>query len=223
VESKVRRTQTLLADLVRHEHAALALAQRCSAVPAPAPLFTSLLNYRYSGGDDPSSAAGIMEGWEGFENLHGEERTNYPLTLSVDDLGEGFLLTAQTQAPIEAKRICVLMHRALESLAEALEREPQTPARSLEVLPERERRRVLYEWNDTAVAYPTDKCVHELFEEQALKTPEAVAVVFEEQELSYGELNRRGEPPGRLPRGVGGRARAAGGLFGVRGLGEVGG
>ena len=191
VESNVRRTQTLLADLVRHEHAALALAQRCSAVPAPAPLFTSLLNYRYSGADDRSSSAGMVEGWEGFENLHGEERTNYPLTLSVDDLGEGFLLTAQAQAPIEAKRICALMHRALESLAEALEREPQTPARSLEVLPEAERRRVVYEWNDTAVDYPADKCVHELFEEQALKSPEAVAVVFEEQELSYGELNRR--------------------------------
>ena len=61
----------------------------------------------------------------------------------------------------------------------------------LPMLPEAERRRVLYEWNDTAVDYPADKCVHELFEEQALKSPEAVAVVFEEQELSYGELNRR--------------------------------
>ena len=43
----------------------------------------------------------------------------------------------------------------------------------------------------TEAEYPRDKCVHELFEEQVAKTPEAVAVVFEEKELSYAELNRR--------------------------------
>jgi amino acid adenylation domain-containing protein len=54
-----------------------------------------------------------------------------------------------------------------------------------------ERHRVLYEWNATGSEYPRDKCVHELFEEQVEKSPEAVAVVFEEEELSYGELNAR--------------------------------
>ena len=55
VEASVRRTHTLLAELLRHEHASLALAQRCSAVPAPAPLFSALLNYRHSQGMRPSS------------------------------------------------------------------------------------------------------------------------------------------------------------------------
>ena len=50
VEEAVRRTHVLLGDLMRHEHASLALAQRCSAVPAPAPLFSALLNYRHSPG-----------------------------------------------------------------------------------------------------------------------------------------------------------------------------
>ena len=48
VEASVRRTHALLAELLRHEHASLALAQRCSGVPAPAPLFSALLNYRHS-------------------------------------------------------------------------------------------------------------------------------------------------------------------------------
>jgi arthrofactin-type cyclic lipopeptide synthetase C len=191
VEANVRRTQVLLADLLRHEHASLALAQRCSLVPAPAPLFTTLLNYRHSAADDPPASAGALEGWEGIENLRGEERTNYPLTLSVDDLGEGFVLTAQVQAPMAAERTCALMHRALESLADALERAPETPARSLEVLPESERRLVLYEWNDTNAEFPADQCVHELFQEQALKTPDALAVVSDDESLSYGELKRR--------------------------------
>src|SRR6266702_3514862 len=47
------------------------------------------------------------------------------------------------------------------------------------------------QWNDTAAEFPSDKCVHQLFEEQAAKAPEATAVVFEDAALTYGELNRR--------------------------------
>ena len=100
-EAAVRRVHGLLAELLRHEHAPLALAQRCSGVPAPAPLFTALLNYRHSGGAEAGAAAA----WEGIEALGGEERTNYPLTLSVDDFGEGFALTAQTLPEVGAERV----------------------------------------------------------------------------------------------------------------------
>src|SRR3712207_466744 len=54
-----------------------------------------------------------------------------------------------------------------------------------------ERHQLLFEWNETHTEYPTDACIHELFEEQARRTPDAVAVVFEEEQLSYRELNRR--------------------------------
>jgi amino acid adenylation domain-containing protein len=47
------------------------------------------------------------------------------------------------------------------------------------------------EWNDTESEYPSDKCIHQLFEEQVERTPDAVAVVFEEQQLTYRELNAR--------------------------------
>ena len=61
----------------------------------------------------------------------------------------------------------------------------------IDLLGTSERQRILYEWNATEAEYPRDRCVHELFEEQVEKTPEAVAVVFEEESVSYGELNRR--------------------------------
>lgn len=57
-------------------------------------------------------------------------------------------------------------------------------------LTERERHRILYEWNDTREEYP-DACVHELFEQQVARNPDAVAVVFKERQLSYRELNER--------------------------------
>ena len=61
----------------------------------------------------------------------------------------------------------------------------------LPLLSECERRQLLDEWNDTAAIYPLKKCVHELFAEQARGTPEKVAVVYEDREITYGELDRR--------------------------------
>jgi amino acid adenylation domain-containing protein len=189
VEAAVRRTHALLADLLRHEHASLSLAQRCSGVAAPAPLFTSLLNYRYGGGVRPSGQA-AQPGEQG-RNLRVQERTNYPVALSVDDRGKEFSLTAQVAAPADAQQVCRMMHTALERLVEALEVSPGRAIGSIDVLPEADRHVVVEEWNRTAAGYPADRCVHELFELQAARTPGAVAVRFREESLTYGELNER--------------------------------
>lgn len=68
--------------------------------------------------------------------------------------------------------------------------ETQSFAR-LPLLAETERRQVLVKWNDTHFDLPQDLCVHELFEAQVEKTPQATAVRFEDQSLTYGELNAR--------------------------------
>jgi amino acid adenylation domain-containing protein len=68
------------------------------------------------------------------------------------------------------------------------------------------------EWNDTARAYPTDiKSVHELFERQAARQPEAIAVVYENEQLTYGELNERANVLAHHLRalGVGAESRVA--------------
>ncbi|WP_262696519.1 non-ribosomal peptide synthetase, partial [Kordiimonas aquimaris] len=61
----------------------------------------------------------------------------------------------------------------------------------LPLLSSLERDRLLIEWNDTSAAYASDKCLHTLFEEQASRTPDNIAVVYEGSELSYAELNKR--------------------------------
>ena len=99
--------------------------------------------------------------------------------------------------------MCELMRTALEGLVGALESAPATPVSVLNVLPEEERRQVIEGWNETETEFPGEKCIHELFEEQAEKSPDAVAVVFEEQQLTYGELNRRANQLGHYLREMG--------------------
>lgn len=79
------------------------------------------------------------------------------------------------------------MRTLLEGMAGNLDR----PLSDLPMLTPAERHQVLVEWNDTRVDYPPDRCLHELFEAQAARTPDAAAVVFEDRQLTYGELNRR--------------------------------
>lgn len=61
----------------------------------------------------------------------------------------------------------------------------------LSVVPEEEKKKVLAEFNDTKVSYPLDKCLHEFFESQVERTPDAVSVVFKGERLTYHELNKR--------------------------------
>ncbi|HET7461733.1 MAG TPA: amino acid adenylation domain-containing protein, partial [Longimicrobium sp.] len=191
-EASVRQTHALLAMLLRHEHATLTLAQRCSAVEAPAPLFTTLLNYRHGGKKTrPGTPAAAPPAADGARKSYTEERSNYPLTMSVDDLGEALGLTAKIKAQGEAARVCAMMHTALESLVQALETAPGRAVGTLGVVPADERRRVLHEWNRTGAEFPRETCVHELFEEQVARDPGATALVFAGEPLAYGELNRR--------------------------------
>ena len=78
-----------------------------------------------------------------------------------------------------------------QNLLSAIGENPQLAVGELPLLSEAERHQLLTEWNDTVTEYPADKCIHQLFEQQVERTPEAVAVVFENQQLTYLQLNQR--------------------------------
>ncbi|WP_124543958.1 non-ribosomal peptide synthetase, partial [Piscinibacter terrae] len=175
-----------LAQLMRHEHAPLTLALRCSGVQPPTPLFSTLLNYRHGASSGKAEPA-----WNGIEVLASDGRTNYPLILSVDDREEGFALTVQAAADVDAGRVCGYMHEALEQLAKALQGAPDTPVHRIQVLPAAEREQLLVQWNATEADYPRQACLHELFEAQAGRTPDALALDDGRCALSYALLNAR--------------------------------
>jgi amino acid adenylation domain-containing protein len=78
----------------------------------------------------------------------------------------------------------------LETLVEGIAAHREERIGELPILTESERERLLVQWNDTTVAYPSDQCVHHLFEAQVRRTPQAVALVYGEQVLTYRELNQ---------------------------------
>ncbi|MFG6449813.1 amino acid adenylation domain-containing protein, partial [Roseateles sp. BYS180W] len=178
------RMQDALSELLRHEHASLALAQRCSGIQGSTPLFTALINYRYSEPDEGPLA------WEGVEVEEGQERTNYPFTLSVDDLGESFGLVVQVAEPVGAERIGALMVRALHSLVESLEQRSDRRLAGQPLLAEDDLAR-LESWDTNAEQYADEQPVHRLIEAQVRRTPDAVALLFGDAQLSYAELNSR--------------------------------
>ncbi len=78
-----------------------------------------------------------------------------------------------------------------QTLLESFVIDSQQSLASLPWLASSERDQLLTEWNDTATDYPKDKCLHQLFEEQVVRTPAAIALVFEEQSITYQDLNQR--------------------------------
>ncbi|HMS86709.1 MAG TPA: condensation domain-containing protein, partial [Nitrospira sp.] len=154
VQQVVTDTYQRLSELLVHEQASLVLAQRCSGVTAPLPLFTTLLNYRHS--QEIITSAAATSAWNGMRVLAGEERTNYPIAISVDDLGHGFALEAQCVLGVDSQRIATYLQTAVEALVTALSNNPQQRVRALDILPIAERQQLLIDFNDTAVAYPQE-------------------------------------------------------------------
>ncbi|KAF9371032.1 hypothetical protein BGX21_005286, partial [Mortierella sp. AD011] len=186
VLSAVRRVQTDLAALLEHEHASLALAQRCSSVPSGMALFSAILNYRHNATSFSQTSID-----PGMENVLDHERTNYPFVLSVEDFGSSLGLTAQVVQPYNPSTICEYMHQALQGLVEALEHATETSIQSLGVLPNDEYSLIVHDWNKTETSYPSDRCIHQLFEEQVVKRPEAIALVHDDRSMTYRELNNQ--------------------------------
>ena len=119
-----------------------------------------------------------------------QNRTNYPLNVSVDDTGTGFGLSADAVAPADPRQLCALLCTCLDNLVTLLGTAPGTPLHAVQVLGEPERAQLVQGWNDTAAPVPAGT-VPGLIAAQAARTPDAAAVVCGDSVLSYGELAAR--------------------------------
>jgi amino acid adenylation domain-containing protein len=115
----------------------------------------------------------------------------FDLTLSMENTASGLIGEWEYNSDLFDATTIERMTRHFQTLLEGIVANPQQPISELPLLTERERHQLLFEWNNTTKEYPQDKCIHQLFEEQVQKTPLSVAVVFENQQLTYQQLNQR--------------------------------
>ncbi|PSB55588.1 hybrid non-ribosomal peptide synthetase/type I polyketide synthase, partial [Chamaesiphon polymorphus] len=116
---------------------------------------------------------------------------DYDLNLNVIEVGTELVLSCDYSTDLFDGATISRLLGHFQTVLLAVVENPQQAVSELPLLSESERQQLLFDWNDTQTDYPQDKCIHQLFEEQVAKTPNAIAVVFEQQELTYQQLNQR--------------------------------
>ena len=182
-----------------YEHTPLVKVQEWSEVPRGIPLFESLLVFENHTLNAALKRQGDNWGDREFELL---EQPNYPLTLAVYAESELTLKIDYDGRRFYDGAIARMLGH-METLLDGFTTNPQQCLGELPLLTEAERQQLLVQWNETQVSYPKDLCIHQLFEAQVERTPDAVAVVFEERQLTYRELNAQANQLARYLQALG--------------------
>ena len=117
--------------------------------------------------------------------------TQFDLTLMVTELSGGLSASLQYDTDIFDAATITRMAEHYQQLLEGIVAAPEERVCSLPMVTATERHQLLAEWNRTEAEYPRDKCIHQLFEAQAERSPDAIAVVSDHEQLTYGELDQR--------------------------------
>ena len=127
-----------------------------------------------------------------FSTLKQEVCTgDFTLKLVCQRAGEIFEARLHYDAELLAVEDVARLEEEFAQLVASTLDDPKARIDQLELLGTSERQRLLHDLNDTAASFPGEQCFHELFEEQAARTPGAVAVVFGDEQLTFGQLNSR--------------------------------
>jgi len=180
--------QNQLMELRRYEYSPLVEVQGWSDVRYGQPLFESLVdfvNYPVDASVSEQRSTTLK-----ISNIRSVERTNYPLVLVVQQRKELAIKIYYETRRFDAAAVTRMLGH-FSTLLESIVSNPEQRLSDLPLLTSAERQQIVVEWNRTEVDYPRDRCLHEFIEEQAERTPEAVAVVFEDQQLTYRQLNER--------------------------------
>jgi amino acid adenylation domain-containing protein len=163
------------------------------------PIFQVMINWRDQ--DQHLSYIGL-DGLQ-VESLLSETRTaKFDLTLQLTDFGDQVWLEAEYSTDLFDHDRIARMFGHYQTILEAAAANPEQKLAALPLLTEAERKQLIA-WNATEAAYPRELCIHQLFEAQAERTPDAVAVVFGDQQVTYDELNQRANQLARHLRKLG--------------------
>lgn len=183
----LRKLQEHQLDVRQHEYTPLVEVQGWSEVPRGQSLFESLFVFE----NYPISSA-VKQGPGGLavEDVNVSESTNYPL-IAVAAPGPELLVKIGYQHNCFDEQTVQRMLGHFQNLLEQIATRPEQRVDELQLLSDAEREQILVDWNATRTSYDRDSCIHQLFEAQVERTPDAVALSFQDRQLTYRELNAR--------------------------------
>ncbi|MBH8571748.1 amino acid adenylation domain-containing protein [Nostocaceae cyanobacterium CENA369] len=117
--------------------------------------------------------------------------TKFDLTLEITETAGKLFANLEFNTDLFQENTIKRMAGHFQTLLKSIVANPELRLSELSLLTESEKHQLLLEWNNTEVAYPQKQCIHELLEAQVEKTPDAVAVVFEDEQLTYRQLNAK--------------------------------
>nr|AEU11006.1 NpnB [Nostoc sp. 152] len=197
--SLLKDLQTQQVESEQFSYSSLVEIQALSDIPKGTSLFESIVVFE----NYPVDTAVLRSnGSFALSNVRAIEQTNYPLTILATSGEQLLLKVSYDTSRFEDETISRMLGHFV-TILEAIVANPQQKISQLPMLTASEQQQLLVEWNNTQVDYPHDLCIYELFESQSLRTPDAVAVVFENQQLTYGELNNRANQLARYLRSLG--------------------
>ncbi|WP_333183873.1 amino acid adenylation domain-containing protein [Microcoleus sp. B3-D7] len=185
--SWLKQLQDRQIEARQYEYSPLVEVQRWSEVPRRLPLFDTLVvfeNYPLE-----SSLQKRVQNLE-IESVLSFEKTNYALTLTVVPGEELALKIGYSSNRFEDAAIARMLGH-LQTLLEGMSANPERQLSELPLLSAAERQQLLVQWNDTQADYPKNSSIHELFAAQTERTPDAVAAICENEQLTYRQLNAK--------------------------------
>jgi len=115
----------------------------------------------------------------------------FDLTLLMTETANGLSGWIEYSADLFEGSTIERLQQHFENLLTSITLNPDSRIAALPLMSAREQQQVLIDWNTTKTSYPREQCIQQLFEEQARRQPDSVAIVFDDREMTYGELNRR--------------------------------
>ena len=148
---------------------------------------------------EPLELPGVSFKWLPLES----EIAKFDFFLSMEETETGLSGFWEYNRDLFETKTIRRMLAHFQTLLEAIAIAPQARVGELPLLTAAERHQLLVEWNDSFAEYPQDKCIYQLFEQQVEQNPDAVAVVFEEERLTYRELNAKANQLAHYLEGLG--------------------
>jgi amino acid adenylation domain-containing protein len=179
----LKHLQTAQLELRNYEYAPLVEIQKWSDLPDGQPLFESIFVFENSGNFTERLNGSVQIG-----KVRHLFKTNYPLAVQVSP-AENLAIRIEYDCGRFRTETIRRMLSHLETLLRGFVAAPDQPIYALSMMSEEETRELLWKWNETRTVYPNSSTIHGLFEAQVRKTPDAVAVNLESEQLTYAELN----------------------------------